>query len=89
MAARRQAWNRERIKGELRTKFGPITELSIKWGYARGAISAVLMRRAYSIPLEIRIAAALEVSPHALWPDRWTPDGQSLPRFSSTDTSRG
>ena len=73
-------WHREDIKAELRKRFGSVVKLSAEWGYARSAISHVLTTPCFSMPLERRIAAALGVPLHTLWPDRWTPEGAPLPR---------
>ncbi|MDE2334264.1 MAG: helix-turn-helix domain-containing protein [Rhodospirillales bacterium] len=77
MAARR--WHPEDIKAELRKRFGEMTTLSKSWGYARTAISVALATDRSRV-VERRIAEALQVPLHELWPDRWNPDGTSLPR---------
>lgn len=84
-------WHPERIKTELRLKFGPITMLAVEWGFARAAISRVLGQPGYSVRLERRIAEALGVDPHELWPFRWSRDGRPLPpprEFEPIETSR-
>ena len=75
MARESKGWHAEDIKAELRKRLGPITSLSGSWGWSRTAISKVLRRPDYSPPLERRIAEALGVEPHEIWPDRWHPDG--------------
>lgn len=80
-------WHREDIKAELRKRHGPITRLSTAWGYSRGAITRVLERPLYSIPLERRVSAALGVPLHVLWPGRWHPDGTPKPRSIAVDPS--
>jgi Ner family transcriptional regulator len=75
-----QGWHREDIKAELRKKLGPVTTLSLTWGYSHSAITNALLRPDYSVAIEQRIADALEQHPHTLWPDRWHPDGSPRPR---------
>ena len=70
----------EDIKAVLRRRFGFITDLSVEWGYDRSAISNTLVRPNYSQPVELRIAQALGLHPHAIWPDRWTAEGIPMPR---------
>lgn len=77
--AKPKGWHREDIKAELRKRFGSVTVLSLQWGYSRAAISHALMgghRR--SAKVERRIADALGLHPHTLWPDRWSPEGEPL-----------
>lgn len=83
----RPGWHVEEIKAALRRRYGHMTHLSTSWGYGRAAISNVLRRPLYSIPLERRIAEALDQHPHTLWSDRWRPDGTSLPRSGAHATS--
>lgn len=82
-------WHPEDIKAELRKRFGPITTLAVAWGVGRGAISETIRRHDYSQRLEQKIAEALGVAPHVLWPARWSPDGTSLPRTNSFDPIAG
>lgn len=77
---RPQGWHREDIKAELRKRLGPITVLSRAWGYSQAGITNTLLRPDYSPAIEQRIADALGQPPHALWPDRWTPEGVARPR---------
>jgi Ner family transcriptional regulator len=83
-----KGWHRERIKSELRIRCGSLTNLSVRWGYHRAAVSAVLRRPLFSQPIEIKIADALGVTPHTLWPDRWTPEGAPLLRTANTAPGR-
>jgi Ner family transcriptional regulator len=76
-------WHREDIKAGLRKRHGPITALSVAWGYNRGAITNTLLRPDFSPSVEQRIAEALGEHPHTLWPDRWTPEGTPRPRSTS------
>jgi Ner family transcriptional regulator len=78
--ARSKGWHPEDIKVALRKRFGPITTLSRGWGMAQNAITNTLSRVDYSRPTELRIAEALGVPAHEIWPHRWNPDGTPLPR---------
>ncbi len=49
-------------------------------GWHREDTHALASRRKSSAALERRIAAAIGVSPHTLWPDRWTPEGLRRPQ---------
>lgn len=80
MARSPAAWHPEDIKAELRKRHGSLRRLSMSWGYRITAVSQVLRDPRYSRPLEQKIASALGVKPHVLWPDRWTADGSALPR---------
>ena len=93
MAPRAQAgWHPEQIKAAIRQACGPVTRVSIEWGFSKTAISSALRRPDYSMVIEKRIAEALGVSLHELWPSRWAPDGAALPRhsgeFKPIETSR-
>ena len=68
-------WHVEDIKAELRKRFGSLNLLAERWQLHRGTISAAINRPHYSNPIEKRIAEALDVAPHVIWPDRWHPDG--------------
>lgn len=82
MAQPAPGWHPEDIKAALRKKHGPIGHLSRTWGFNQAAISKVLRFPSESITVERLIAAALNVSPHELWPDRWTKRGEPLPRLT-------
>lgn len=77
MAAR--SWHREDIKAELRKRFGNLTTLSVEWGFHRSSISNAL-ERAESPRVDQRIAEALGVPLHVLWPERWNRDGSRIRR---------
>jgi Ner family transcriptional regulator len=72
-------WHVEDIKAELRKRLGSLTALSEAWGYHPSAISNAIARP-YSSRIEQRVATALSLPPHILWPDRWTPEGHPRPR---------
>lgn len=80
-------WHPERIKAELRLRFGHLTVLSKRWGYSREAISKTLSVRGYSRGLEKLIAEALEQPLHVVWPDRWNADGTPVPLRPTPDLS--
>ena len=80
-------WHPERIKAELRARFGHITALSEQWGYHRSAISRTLSVRGYSPNLERLIAEALEQPLHVVWPDRWNANGTPVPLRPTPDLS--
>jgi Ner family transcriptional regulator len=73
-------WHLEDIKSEIRKRHGSLRALSIAWGYNRNAVSKALTDARYSTTLEGRIAGALGVEPHVLWPNRWAADGSPVPR---------
>lgn len=79
LSDRPDGWEPEDVKAELRKRFGPITRLSQEWGYHPTAITKTLYLRGYSMAVERLIASALELAPHTLWPDRWTPEGDPRP----------
>lgn len=81
-------WHPEDIKAALRKQFGPITDLSVSWGYHRSAISAAVAGRKRCSGVELRIARALQQTPDALWPDRWTQDGSPRPRVRPDGPAR-
>jgi Ner family transcriptional regulator len=78
--ARPKGWHPEQVKAALRQRFGSLSALSLAWGLNPAAISAALQPGRRSSGVERRIAEALDVSPFVIWPDRWSPDGNPLPR---------
>lgn len=91
MANRRNAapgWHQEDIKAALRKRYGKLVDLAASWGLHRAAVSNAIARPESSA-VEMRIADALGVTPHTLWPDRWTQCGVRRPTASITsDRSR-
>lgn len=75
----------EQIKAQLRQTHGPITWLSVSWGYHRSGITNALRDPAYSTGIERRIATALALPLHEIWPTRWSCDGSPLPRSARQD----
>ena len=47
---------------------------------SKQSVSGVLASPTKSSKVELLIASALDVAPHVLWPDRWTPDGKKIDR---------
>jgi Ner family transcriptional regulator len=84
----RSGWHSEDIKTELRKRFGEITRLSENWGHHRSAITNTLRNPAFSKPVERRIADALGVPLHVLWPDRWDAEGVPRPRSQLQEHKR-
>lgn len=80
-----QGWHREDIKGALRKKHRSLEALSKAWGYHPSAISVALNPGSCWPGLEARIAEEVGVTPHALWPDRWTPEGTRRPPSIAAD----
>lgn len=85
MARTPTGWHPEDIKAELRKRYGPITKLSVSWDAGRNAVTETIRRHDYSQRIEKKIAEALDVDPHVIWPRRWAPDGTPLPRTNSFD----
>lgn len=75
-----KGWHRQDIRAALAKRYGALTALSVTWGYSRAAISNALRGTSSWPAVEERIARALDTSPHELWPNRWTPEGQRRPR---------
>jgi Ner family transcriptional regulator len=73
-------WHHEYVKAELRKRFGSLTAISKQLGVSRQSLSGALIDPLASTRLERRIAAALEVEPHKIWPTRWRQDGTPVPR---------
>lgn len=79
--------HREDLKAMLRKRFRSLDALSLAWGYRRGVVANVIRDSYYSVPLERRIAEALNLHPHDIWPDRFSADGEALPRRRSVRSS--
>lgn len=73
-----EGWHPEDIKAALRKAHGPLTRLSVHWGYHRSAISAAVVGQKRWPALQRRIAKALGLAPHTLWPDRFARSGESI-----------
>jgi lambda repressor-like predicted transcriptional regulator len=86
MARETSGWHREDIKSELRKRFGSMRALARAWGYDISVLSQALSRPVSTV-IERRIADALQVSPAALWPERWTPEGRPLRRACRPEAS--
>lgn len=84
-----KGWHRQDIRAALVKRYGPTTALARSWGYCRSAISIALLGSNSWPAIEERIARALDTTPHALWPDRWSPEGQRRPQHElKADASR-
>jgi Ner family transcriptional regulator len=75
---RRKVWHREDIKAELRKRYGTLCALSTGWGMNAQAITHTLLRPHHHKPTARRIAAALDLSPHDLWPSVFQPETCSV-----------
>lgn len=75
--------HREDLKAMLRKRYGSLDALSRSWGFHRLCVSSAIRNPYYSVPLEGRIAEALNLHPHYIWPDRFSADGEALPRRRS------
>lgn len=76
-----RGWHREDIKAELRKRHGNLTNLAIAWGFHRSTVSNAIDRPGHPA-VDFRIATALGVTPHILWPERWTPEGVRAERLT-------
>lgn len=71
-------WHPADIKAALNKAGWTMTALAATHGINRATISNVFLR---SYPLnERRIADAIGVDPHVIWPSRWNADGTPKPR---------
>ena len=68
-------WHREDIKAALRKRHGSLERLSRAWGYHKSTVAVALNPGSYIPTVERRIAEEMGEHPHALWPNRWTPEG--------------
>jgi Ner family transcriptional regulator len=80
MARHPKGMHAEDIKAALRRRHGTLRALAKTWGKHPTSISQVFMNPRYSIPTEKLIAQALDKPLHAIWPDRWNEEGESLDR---------
>ena len=78
----------EDIKAALRRRFGTLRAFCRQIRRDKTMVSHVLRNPCFSIPTEKAIAKALELSPHAIWPDRWTETGEPLPRTGEREPTR-
>ncbi len=79
--------HREDLKAMLRKRYGSLDALARSWGFHRTVIASAIRNPYYSVPLERRIAEALDLSPHDIWPDRFSADGEALPRRRSVPST--
>ena len=79
MARPARGMHPEDVKAAIRIKFRTVTALTDSWGLHRSIVTQVLRNPLFSIRTERRIADALKLTPHAIWPDRWRRDGSPIP----------
>lgn len=80
MAENARGMHPARIMAEIKVRHGSAQNLALKLKVDPSAISHVLTEPLFSRGLERKIAVAIGVSLHAIWPDRWTEDGRARPR---------
>jgi lambda repressor-like predicted transcriptional regulator len=68
------------IVAAIRKQHGTCRALAKRLEVSPSAIAHVIQDPLYSTRLERRLALAIGVSLHAIWPDRWTEAGEALPR---------
>lgn len=78
MARKPCGWHPERIKMELRKRFGTLRAFAKLHGYSAAAISNAISVAGYSVPLQEIIAEATGETASALWPDRYHDDGSPV-----------
>jgi Ner family transcriptional regulator len=80
MAQKIRGWHPEKIKAELRIKFGSLRAFAVSIDVAPSNVSEAIKSPRASTPIEVKIAEALGVQPYEIWPTRWTRDGQKIDR---------
>lgn len=73
-------WHVENIKAELRKIHGTLREFARVCGVSPAVVSDAIANPNGSSRVELKIAEAIGVSPHKLWPERWTEDGRKIDR---------
>ncbi len=74
-----KGWHAEDIKAGLRKRHRSMSALARSWGLHPNTIAVVLQNGSRMPRVEELIARELGVTPHTLWPDRWTPEGERRP----------
>ena len=69
MAQKHHGMHVERIKAELREKFGPLNRISVTLGLNPNAISAALSHPGRSVKVERLIATLLKKTPYEVFGD--------------------
>lgn len=80
MAQKMRGWHPEKIKAALRIKFGSLRAFAASIDVAPSNVSEAIKSPRASTPIELKIAEALGVTPHEIWPGRWTKAGQKIDR---------
>lgn len=80
MAQKPKSWHPEKIKAELRIRFGSLRAFAQAIEVAPSNVSEAIKSPRSSTPIELKIADALGVSPYEIWPTRWTRDGKKIDR---------
>lgn len=88
MGTRPEGWHAEDIKAALRKKHRSMAALARAWGLHPNTIPVVLQPGSRMPRVEELIARELGETPHTLWPDRWTPEGERRPVPIAGDHNR-
>lgn len=73
-------WHAENIKAEIRKKFGTLAKFARHVGLSPQTISGAISGPCVSSRAERLIAQSFGLSPHDIWPDRWTSNQQRIDR---------
>lgn len=73
-------WHAEKIKAELRIRYGSLKAFAESRKIAPSSLSDAITNPMASARVELIVADALGISPFDLWPDRWTEDGRKISR---------
>ncbi|CAB3764228.1 helix-turn-helix domain-containing protein [Paraburkholderia humisilvae] len=78
----RTGWHKEDIKAAIRKRGKTMNDLARDYGLPVSNVRNALARPVFSG--EKAIATFLDIPPHELWPDRWTPEGRRIrPRYAN------
>jgi Ner family transcriptional regulator len=80
MARNLTKWHAEKIKFEIRVKFGSLRAFAKTIGSSPQSVSGAILSPIKSARIELQITSNLGKKPFELWPDRWTPKGQKISR---------
>jgi lambda repressor-like predicted transcriptional regulator len=80
MTQKRAGMHHAEIVAAIRVRCGSCAALADRLGVAKSSISHTIRRPVHSTKIERKIAEAIGVSLHAIWPDRWSEAGIPLPR---------
>jgi Ner family transcriptional regulator len=77
-----KGWHKEDIKAAIRKRGKTMNDLARDCGLPNSTVRNALARPVMSG--EQAIARFLDIPPHELWPDRWTPEGRRIrPRYAN------